>query len=84
MLDLVRKTIHDAPERTKASMNNFVYTVGVSYVPLHEKALETAKTIGVVEVKRENKKSSLLNPYESIQKEVDKGRIGFKRNYVRC
>lgn len=84
MLDLVEKTIHDAPERTKASMNNFIYTVAVSFVPLHEKALETAKNVGIVEVKRENKKNSLLNPYESIMKEVDKGRIGFKRNYVRC
>src|SRR3954471_11206772 len=42
MLDIVKSTIHDAPERTKSAMNNFVYTVGVSYLPLHEKAVETA------------------------------------------
>ncbi|RHW39080.1 DNA alkylation repair protein [Neobacillus notoginsengisoli] len=84
MLDLVKNTIHDAPERTKSAMNNFVFTVGISYLPLHEKAVETAKEIGTVEVKRPNKKSSLLNAYESIQKEVDKGRVGFKRKYVRC
>ncbi|MFS0861098.1 DNA alkylation repair protein [Fredinandcohnia sp. 179-A 10B2 NHS] len=84
MLDLVKKTIHDAPERTKSAMNNFVYTVGISYMPLHEKAVETAKEIGIVELKRENKKSSFLNSFETIQKEIDKGRIGFKRKYVRC
>lgn len=84
MLDFVKNTIHGAPERTKASMNNFVYTVGTSFLPLHEKALETAKAIGIVEVKRENKKSSLLNVYESIQKEIERGKIGFKRKYVRC
>lgn len=84
MLDLVERTIHDAPERAKASMNNFVYTVGTSYIPLHEKALETAEKIGIVEVKRGVKKPSLLNAYESIIKQVEKGRIGFKRKYVRC
>ncbi|MGE7759937.1 DNA alkylation repair protein [Peribacillus sp. NPDC097895] len=84
MLDIVKNTIHDSPERTKSAMNNFLYTVGISYLPLHDKAVETAKEIGTVEVKRDKKKSSFLNAYESIQKEVDKGRLGFKRKYVRC
>lgn len=84
MLDMVKNKIHESPERTKSSMNNFILTVGTSYIPLHEKALETAKEIGIVEVKRENKKSSFLNAYDSIQKAVDKGRIGFKRKHVRC
>ena len=84
MLDIVKNTIHDSPERTKSAMNNFVYTVGISYLPLHEKAVETAKAIGTVEVKRDKKKSSFLNAYESIQKEVDRGKLGFKRKYVRC
>ncbi|WP_059174068.1 DNA alkylation repair protein [Bacillus sp. FJAT-27445] len=84
MLDSVKNTIHDAPERTKIAMNNFLYTVGLSYLPLHEKAVETAKELGIVEVKREKKKSSFLNACERIQKDVDKGRIGFKRKYVRC
>ncbi|WP_042150160.1 DNA alkylation repair protein [Paucisalibacillus sp. EB02] len=84
MLEMVKNTIHDAPERTKVSMNNFVYTVGISYLPLHEKAVETAKEIGPVEVIREKKKNSILNAYESIQKELDRGKLGFKRKYVRC
>ncbi|MFS0821807.1 DNA alkylation repair protein [Bacillus sp. 1P02SD] len=84
MLDMVKNTIHDAPERTKSAMNNFLYTVGISYIPLHEKAAETAQEVGIVEVKREKKKSSFLNAYENIQKELDKGRLGFKRKYVRC
>ena len=69
MLEHVKNTIHDAPERTKSAMNNFINTVGVSYVPLHDKAVETAKEVGPVEVKRDNKKSSFLNAYESIQKD---------------
>lgn len=84
MLEVVKKTSRDVPERTKSAMNNFLFTVGYSYVPLHEKAVETAKALGVVEMKRDNKKSSMLNAYESIQKEIERGRIGFKRKYVRC
>ena len=84
MLGMVKNNIHESSERAKSAMNNFIYTVGTSYIPLHEKALETAQEIGIVEIKRDNKKSSFLNAYESIQKEVDKGKIGFKRRHVRC
>ncbi|MEK4091477.1 MULTISPECIES: DNA alkylation repair protein [unclassified Viridibacillus] len=84
MIEIVKNTIHVSPERTKSAMNNFLYTVGVSYLPLHEMAVETAKTVGPVEVKRDKKKSSFLHAFESIQKEVGRGRLGFKRKYVRC
>lgn len=84
MLEMVKSAIHNSPERTKSAMNNFLLTVGVSYVPLHDKALATAQQIGPVELKKNNKKSSFLHAYESIQKEVERGRIGFKRKYVRC
>lgn len=84
MLNQVKNTIHDSPDRTKSAMNNFIYTVGVSYLPLHEKALETAKTVGPVEVKKDKKKSSILLACENIQKDIDRGRLGFKRKHVRC
>jgi 3-methyladenine DNA glycosylase AlkD len=84
MIEIVKNTIHDSPERTKSAMNNFLYTVGISYLPLHEKAVETAKAVGTVEVKRDKKKISFLHAYESIQKEVGKGKLGFKHKYVRC
>ena len=84
MLEFVKNHIHDMPPRTKDAMNNFVYTVGTSYVPLHEKALKIAEEIGVVEIERENQKPKFLNAYETIQTQVEKNRIGFKRKYVRC
>lgn len=84
MLETVKNTIHDVPERTKSAMNNFMYTVGFSYLPLHELAVETAKAVGPVEMKRGKKKPAILNAYENIQKEIDRGKIGFKRKYVRC
>ncbi len=84
MLEQVEKTIHDSPERTKSAMNNFIYTVGISYLPLHDKAVETAKSVGQVEMRRDKKKSSILHASENIQKEIDRGKLGFKRKYVRC
>ncbi|MDN3450393.1 DNA alkylation repair protein [Planococcus sp. APC 3906] len=84
MLDFVKSTIHDSPERTKSAMNNFLYTVGTSYLPLHEKALNTAAEVGLVEMKKDGKKSSFLNALESIEKVKTRNRIGFKRKYVRC
>jgi len=84
MLNQVEDTIHNSPERTKSAMNNFIYTVAISYLPLHDKAVGTARAVGPVEMKREKKKSSILRASENIQKDVDKGRIGFKRKYVRC
>lgn len=84
MLGQAKNTIHASPERAKYAMNNFIYTVGVSYLPLHDQAVKIAKEIGPVEVKRDKKKSSFLHASESIQKAVNKGQIGFKRKHVRC
>ncbi|RJX39262.1 DNA alkylation repair protein [Paenibacillus pinisoli] len=83
LLDLAKNTIHDAPERAKYSMNNFIYTVGVSFVPLHEKAVEIAGEVGPVEVQK-GKKRDFLNASDRIQKAIDKEEIGFKRRHVRC
>ncbi|WP_078434056.1 DNA alkylation repair protein [Metabacillus halosaccharovorans] len=84
MLDQIEKTIHHSPDRTKSAMNNFMYTVAVSYLPLHEKAVQTANAVGPVEIKRDKKKSSILLASDNIQKEIDRGKLGFKRKYVRC
>lgn len=84
MLDLVKNTIHESPDRTKSSMNNFIYTVGISYIPLHDKAVETAKAVEPVEIRRDHKKNSILLASENIQKDIDRGMLGFKRKNVRC
>lgn len=65
-------------------MNNFIYTVGTSFVPLHEKALKIAEEVGPVEMEREGKKSKILNAFDMINNQVKKDRIGFKRKFVRC
>ncbi|MNF14021.1 hypothetical protein D3C80_2160750 [compost metagenome] len=65
-------------------MNNFLYTVAVSYRPLHDQACETARSIGPVEVNTDKPQSKFIHAYENIQKAVDKGQVGFKRRHVRC
>lgn len=84
MLEQVETTIQAAPERTKYAMNNFLYTVATSFVPLHDKAVAIAQAVCPVEVKSDKGKSKFLNAADSIQKMVDKGRLGFKRKHVRC
>ncbi|NQX58170.1 DNA alkylation repair protein [Paenibacillus qinlingensis] len=84
LLELVTNTIHDAPERAKYAMNNFIYTVAVSFLPLHDKAIETARVVGPVEVTQDKTKSKFLNATNNIQKAVDRAQIGFKRKHVRC
>ena len=79
MLEQVKSAIHDSPERTQYSMSNFIYTVGVSYLPLHNEAVETAKEVGQVQVKKK-----FLNALGNIEKAAAKGQLGFKRKYVRC
>ncbi|RNB92478.1 DNA alkylation repair protein [Brevibacillus fluminis] len=84
MLEMVKNTIHESPQRAKYAMNHFIYTVGVSYLPLHDKAVETAKAVGPVEVKQNKGTSSFLLASVNIQKAVDKNQLGFKRKHVRC
>lgn len=84
MLETVEKTIHSSPDRAKYAMNNFVSTVGVSYIPLHEKAVSVANTIGTVDILRGKTKCRVPVAADEIQKAVDKGRLGFKRKNVRC
>lgn len=84
MLDTVEKTIHASPDRAKYAMNNFVITVGVSYLPLHDKAVSIAKAIGTVDMFKGKTKCSVPVASEEIQNAKDKGRLGFKRKNVRC
>lgn len=84
MLETVEKTIHGSTDRAKYAMNNFVSTVGISYIPLHEEAVSAANTIGTVDIFRGKTKCSVPVAADEIKKAVDKGRLGFKRKNVRC
>ena len=84
LLERVEKTVHHSPDRTKSAMNNFIYTVGVSYLPLHDRAVETARAVGPINVTRGKTKSHLSLASDNIQKAIDRGQLGFKRKHVRC
>jgi hypothetical protein len=49
-------------------MNNFVYTVGVFYLPLYDKAVEIVKGVGPVEVTLGSAKSKFLNALVNIKR----------------
>jgi hypothetical protein len=84
MLDFILINIEDSPNRTQYSMYYCVYNVGLSYRPLHAEALGIAKLIGDIEYTNHRGKTKLYNAENDIMKQVDKGRLGFKRKYVRC
>lgn len=84
MLNRVRDTIHSQPNRTKYAMNNFIMSVGISYLPLHAEAKKIAEEVGKVEVFMGQTQCQTSVATEYIQNAVDKGRIGFKRKHVRC
>ena len=84
MLNRVRDTIHSQPNRVKYAMNNFIISVGISYLPLHEEAKKIAQEVGKVDVFTGKKICPTSVAVEYIQNGVDKGKIGFKRKHVRC
>lgn len=84
LLSKVEQTIHDQPDRIKKTMNRFLVAVGVSFRPLHEDALQAAGNIGEVAVADGKKTKILTSAAETIVNAAVKGRIGFKRKYVRC
>lgn len=84
MLETVGSSITRQPDNTRQAMNRFVIATGLSFKPLHAEASLTAERIGDVTIVRKGKTISLQNAFESIAKEVEKGRVGFKRKHVRC
>jgi len=84
LLDRAAATIATAPPRVQSTMIRFVIAVGVSYIPAHAAALVTSSRINATLNPTNDPKSPYANPHAAIVREVDKGRIGFKRRHVRC
>ncbi len=84
MIETVRDTVHEQPERTQIAMIQFLKAVAISYEPLHKEATDMALQLGDIKRERVGKKPLVLNAYPEIEKAIEKGRIGFKRKHVRC
>ncbi len=84
LLDRVEREVHHMPDRLPFVMNGFVIAIG-SYIPaLTEKAKETAKNMGKVEVKMATAACKVPLAIDYIKKVENKGRIGKKRKTARC
>ncbi len=84
LLNRVRNTIHQQPNRVRYSMNSFVISCAIYLQELTEYANECAKEIGEVKVMMGNTSCKVPSAPEYIQKVADMGRIGKKRKTVKC
>ena len=84
LLFRVKNEIHEAHNRVRYTMNNFVIGVGCYIEELHEESVIVANEIGKVDVYMG--KTSCKVPFapQYIQKVVDKGYLGRKRKVARC
>jgi len=83
MLDVAVKAIDNSTEHVRKGISEFIAAVGVSYIPLHDKAVEASKALD----KYQKENSNTCSPFSAglqIQKAVEKNRLGFKRKAVRC
>jgi 3-methyladenine DNA glycosylase AlkD len=84
LLARVEKTIHDAPNQVRYSMNSFVIAVGCYVESLTDLAMKTAEKIGVVSVDMGNTACKVPFAPEYIKKVQKRGTIGKKRKTARC
>ena len=84
LLDRVAQDMGGAPNRVKYTMNGFVIAIGTYIADLTQRATETAKKIGVVEVDMNGTACKVPFAADYIQKVVDKNRVGKKRKTARC
>jgi hypothetical protein len=84
LLERVRKTIHQAPNDVRSSMNSFVIAVGSYVQPLTDTAIQTAEKIGPVTVDMGNTSCHVPFAPDSIRKVQNRGAIGKKRKTAKC
>ena len=76
--------IHQAPNRTRYAMNNFVIALSCSVTPLSDAAMEAGKKIGVVMVDVGDTACKVPYAPDYIQKAIAKGKLGHKKKMARC
>jgi 3-methyladenine DNA glycosylase AlkD len=84
LLQRIKKTIHDQPNRVRYTMNNFVIAVGCYVKPLTGLALETADKIGKVSVNMGDTACKVPDARQYIEKVQQRGSIGKKKKTVKC
>ena len=84
LLQRVQETIHQQPNRVRATRNGFVIAVGAYVAPLVAQALATGKAMGAVTVDVGGTACKVPFAPESIAKVRARGSIGKKRTSTKC
>jgi 3-methyladenine DNA glycosylase AlkD len=84
LLERVKKEIHQAPNRVRSSMNNFVVSIGTHVKELSDEAMQAGTEIGAVYVDMGNTSCKVPFSPDYIQKARDKGTVGKKRKTAKC
>jgi 3-methyladenine DNA glycosylase AlkD len=84
LLDRVGNHIHQAQNRVRHCMNNFVIAIGTHVAPLHPKAIEIAQKIGKVKVNMGETACKVPVATDYIAKVQAMNKVGQKRKTARC
>ena len=84
LLERVRDTIDESPNRVRYCMNGFVIAVGAYCQPLAKRAKAVAKALGKVEVDMGGTACKVPLASEYIAKVEKAGKAGTKRKTIRC
>lgn len=84
LMEKAKNEVHDAKNRVRYAMNNFIIAAG-SFVPdLTEKAKSLGKEVGVVEVDMGGTSCKVPQIVEYIEKVEARGKLGSKRKSAVC
>jgi len=84
LLQRVVREIHGAKNQVRGRMNGFVISVGTFVLPLHDKALDAARKMGVVEVDMGDTACEVPSAAAHIAKAEAAGKLGQKKKTIRC
>lgn len=84
LLDRAEKEIHQAQNRVKYTMNQFVISIGSYVKDLTDHAVAVGERIGKVTVDMNGTACKVPLATTYIQKVIDKDRVGKKRKTARC
>ncbi|MDR2480256.1 MAG: DNA alkylation repair protein [Treponema sp.] len=83
LLQRAREDIVSRNGRARIAIRNFMIAAGVSYKPLHDKALILAEEADALALHYDDV-TCFSGIAKAIRAEAEKGRVGFKRKSVRC
>jgi 3-methyladenine DNA glycosylase AlkD len=84
LMDRVIKTIHNAPNRVKYTMNGFIIALGCYVSPLVDDAKAASVAIGPVTIDLNGTSCKVPNIADNILKLEKRGSLGKKKKTVKC